>query len=260
VPASGNPASLRTGLYGAATTIRATPRPPARREGPTASGHSARRRRLRTSLAIGRSGHLHATTAIMRPDDPCWHESAAGHAADIVTQHERRTRPKPAPASALTEQERAAARTLVHVMQRIRLVGYYPKLAGRIPVRELCEATAGAGTAILWAGTRRDRHRQALADPQQRWRHLPPDATPAPIPRRTGQPPLRLLQRAAPRLRQRPSRPGHPRRGDTGHRPDSTMAAHQRRNRPADTVHHHRHRVQRRRQHPPRQQPASTRR
>ena len=136
-----------------------------------------------TSLAIGHSGHLRATSATMRPDDPCWHESTAGHKADTVTPHERGTRPKPAPTSALTEQERAAARALVNVMLRIRLVGYYPKLAGRIPVRELCEATAGAGTAILWAGTRRGPARHtAFADLEQRWRHLPPDATPAPIP------------------------------------------------------------------------------
>ena len=52
-----------------------------------------------------------------------------------------------------------------------------------IPVRELCEATAGAGTAILRAGARRGSARRiAFADLEQRWRHLPPDATPAPVP------------------------------------------------------------------------------
>jgi len=136
-----------------------------------------------TSLAIGSGGRLRAASATVHPDDPCWHKSAAGRAADTVTPHEREARRKAPPASALTGQERAAARTLHHVMLRIRLVGYHPGLAGGIPLRELCEAAAGAGTAILSAGTRRGQARRtAFAGLEQRWRHLPPDATPVPIP------------------------------------------------------------------------------
>jgi hypothetical protein len=68
-------------------------------------------------------------------------------------------------------------------MLRIRLVGYHPKLASGIPVRELCEATAGAGTAILRAGALRGSTRQAaFAGLGQRWGHQPPDAPPAPVP------------------------------------------------------------------------------
>lgn len=136
-----------------------------------------------TSLAIGHSGHLRAASATVHPEDACWHESAAGHAADTVTPHERAVWRKPVSASTLTEQERGAAQALVYVMLRIRLVGYYPRLAGGIPVSELCEATAGAGAAILSAGARRrSARRMAFADLGQRWWHLPPDATPAPIP------------------------------------------------------------------------------
>jgi hypothetical protein len=136
-----------------------------------------------TSRAIGHSGSLRAAPAAVHPDDPCWHESAAGRAADMVTPRERGARRKPVAASTLTEQERAATRALFHVMLRIRLVGYHPRLAGRIPVRELCEATASAGTAILRAGARRGSDRRiAFADLEQRWRNLPPDPTPAPVP------------------------------------------------------------------------------
>jgi len=136
-----------------------------------------------TSVAIGRSGHLRAASATVYPDDLYWHESTAGRAADTVTPREREARRKPVPASILTRQENAAAQALLHVMRRIRLAGYYPELAGGIPVRELCEATAGAGTAILSAGTRRrSARRTAFEGLEQRWRHLPPDATPAPIP------------------------------------------------------------------------------
>ena len=36
-----------------------------------------------TSLAIGRGGHLRAATAAVPPDNPCWHESAAGRYASF---------------------------------------------------------------------------------------------------------------------------------------------------------------------------------
>jgi hypothetical protein len=135
------------------------------------------------SLVIGRSGHVRAASATVHPDDPCWHESAAGREADTVTPREHAARRAPGPAPALTEQERAAARSLVRLMLRIRLVGYHPKLAGGIPVRDLCEGTTGAGTAILRAGALRgSARRTAFADLEQRWQHLPPDATPALIP------------------------------------------------------------------------------
>jgi hypothetical protein len=136
-----------------------------------------------TSLVIGRSGRIRAASATVYPDDPRWHESAAGQAADATTPRKRETQQERVPTSGLTGQERAAATALHYLMLRIRLVGYHPKLAGGIPVRELCEATTGAGTAILRAGAVRGSARQAaFAELGQRWRHLPPDATPAPVP------------------------------------------------------------------------------
>jgi hypothetical protein len=136
-----------------------------------------------TSLAIGRTGHVRASSATVHPDDPRWHESAAGRTAGTVTPRQREARREPVPASALTGQERAAARALHYLMLRIRLAGYHPGLAGRIPVRELCEAAEGAGTAILRAGDRRGSARsKAFADLEQRWRRLPRDAAPAPLP------------------------------------------------------------------------------
>jgi hypothetical protein len=76
----------------------------------------------------------------------------------------------------LTAGERAAARALAELMVRIRLVYYYPALAARVPVREICRAAAGAGGAILAAAARRGpaRHR-AFAELGQRWRRVPAD-------------------------------------------------------------------------------------
>jgi hypothetical protein len=136
-----------------------------------------------TSLAIGRSGYMRAASATVHVDDPMWHESAAGQAADAVTPHAREARCAPVPTSDLSDRERAAATALHHLMIRIRLVGYHPRLAGGIPVRELCEATAGAGEAILRAGARRGlARRAAFAGLEQRWWHVPPDTAPPPVP------------------------------------------------------------------------------
>jgi hypothetical protein len=136
-----------------------------------------------TSLAMGRSGHVRAASATVHPDDPCWHESTAGRAADTVIPHEREAWRKPAPVPALTGQEQAAAGALFNLMLRIRLAGYHPRLAGRIPVRDLCEAAAGAGTGILRAGARLgSARRTAFAGLERQWRRLPPDAAAAPVP------------------------------------------------------------------------------
>jgi hypothetical protein len=78
---------------------------------------------------------------------------------------------------------RAAARALVDLMLRIRLVDSYPELAAGIPLREICRAAAGAGGAILAAGAQRGPARRlAFARLVQRWRRIPPDRAPAPIP------------------------------------------------------------------------------
>jgi hypothetical protein len=160
-----------------------------------------------TSLVIGHSGRVRAVSATVHPYDPCWHESAAGRAADTVTPHEREARCASVPTSALAGQERAAARALHHLMLRTRLVGYHPKLASGIPVRELCETAAGAGTAILLAGTLRgSARRTTFTGLEQRWRHLPPDANPAPVPAAPAD--LRYVHYSAPHQHYGSDRPG----------------------------------------------------
>ena len=46
-------------------------------------------------VSIGHGGHLRAASASVWPQDPRWHESAAGRAADAVTPPVRRARRKP---------------------------------------------------------------------------------------------------------------------------------------------------------------------
>jgi hypothetical protein len=84
--------------------------------------------------------------------------------------------------SSLTGEQRAAARALTDLMVQIRVVGYYPRLAARTPVREICRIAAGAGSAILAAGaTREPARRTAFAELVQRWQRVPTDAAPAAI-------------------------------------------------------------------------------
>lgn len=135
------------------------------------------------SVAIGRSGRLQAIDASVWPDDPRWYESAAGRAADLTTPHERPERRKPVSTSTLSSQQRAAARALVTLMIRVRLVHYYPDLAASVPVGEICRVATGAGSAILAASAHHGpARRKAFAELDRRWRHIPPDVASAPIP------------------------------------------------------------------------------
>jgi hypothetical protein len=135
------------------------------------------------AVAIGHSGGLRARCASVWPDDPLWHESAAGRAADAVTPHARPKPRRPVRTSWLTVQQRAAARALVDLMVQVRLVSYYPDQAARIPLRGICRVAADAGGAILAAGAHHGRaRRRAFAELIQRWNQVPPDAAPAPIP------------------------------------------------------------------------------
>ena len=134
-------------------------------------------------VTMGHSGSLRAARAWVWPDDPRWYESVAGRAAEAVTPHEKLERYNPVRTSPLTAQQRQAARALVDLMVRIRLVGYYPKMAAQIPVHEICRIAADAGGAILAASAYRGPARQQLfADLGQRWRCLPSDVAPTPIP------------------------------------------------------------------------------
>jgi len=134
------------------------------------------------SVIIGQAGRLQAAYASIWPDDPRWHESTAGQAADVTAPQERPERQKPARTSIPTSQQRATALALATLMRRVRLVFYYPKAAARVPVREICRTAAGAGTAILAASARQGAaRRKAFAELEERWRHVPPDLPPAPV-------------------------------------------------------------------------------
>jgi hypothetical protein len=134
------------------------------------------------TVTIGQRGRLQAIAASVWPDDPRWHESAAGQAADRTTPHERPERLKPVSTSTLTRRQRAAARALVTLMLHVRLVSYYPDHAARVPVREICRIAAGAGSAILAASARDGlARRKAFARLERRWRHVPPYVEPVPV-------------------------------------------------------------------------------
>ncbi|MFE9191046.1 hypothetical protein ACFYL6_15665 [Micromonospora sp. NPDC007208] len=135
-----------------------------------------------SAVTIGRSGHLQATEASVWPDDPRWYESTAGQAADLTTQHERPQRRKPIPTSTLTAPQRAAARSLVMLMNHARLVHHYPNLAAGVPILDICRVAADAGSAIIAASARRGAARQtAFGQLEQRWRHVPPEVPPEAI-------------------------------------------------------------------------------
>jgi hypothetical protein len=150
----------------------------------------------RVAITIGQQGTVQATEASVWPDDPVWHESSAGRAADAVTPQERSNRRPAGPTSSLTGQQRAAARAMTELMQRIRMVGYYPALAATIPVQQMCRVAADAGSAILAASAKRGPAReQAFADLAQQWRNTSPTFPPAPVP--SGPANLRYLSYAA---------------------------------------------------------------
>lgn len=133
-------------------------------------------------VAIGRTGRLRATGASVWPDDPRWHESTAGQAADLVTPHTRPQRRKPVQTSTLTAPQRAAAEALVMLLNHARLVHYHPKLAASVPILDICRIAADAGSAILAASRRRGAERQtAFAELARHWRHVPPRVPPETI-------------------------------------------------------------------------------
>ncbi|SBT39863.1 hypothetical protein [Micromonospora auratinigra] len=119
-------------------------------------------------VRLGARGSLRAAAAVVGFDDASWHESQAGRAAVADTPVERRVRrPRPIERPALGDGTADAAMVLRELMLVIRSVRY-PKLVGRIPVRTLCDAVAGAGDAVLTAAGRpwpvRDRAFRRLAE------------------------------------------------------------------------------------------------
>ncbi|MBO4269832.1 hypothetical protein [Microbispora triticiradicis] len=123
------------------------------------------------ALQIGTSGRLHAAGGSVYPDDPFWHLSTAGRAADKRTpaceEQVRRTPERRRPQ--LEGSVLVAARILHSVMLEIRMVRY-AYLADQVPVRLLAGAVTGAGTNVIAAGARRGRRREtAFRDLVESW-------------------------------------------------------------------------------------------
>ncbi|MER5338686.1 hypothetical protein [Micromonospora sp. NPDC002717] len=119
-------------------------------------------------VRVGAQGYLRATSATVGFDDSSWHLSRAGQAADVCTPHRRAAGRKPRQIKqpqALGEAAYAAM-VLHQAMLEIRMVRY-AKVVGRVPLRELCDALAGAGAGVLTAagqhGTARDHAFRRLA-------------------------------------------------------------------------------------------------
>ncbi|MFU8875367.1 hypothetical protein [Micromonospora sp. SL4-19] len=117
-------------------------------------------------VRLGAQGYLRAASATIGFDDPSWHLSHAGQAADAYTPHRRAARRKPRRIK-LPLQATEAAFVLHQAMLEIRSVRY-ASAVGRVPLRELCDAFAGAGDGVLTAagqrGAARDRAFRRLAE------------------------------------------------------------------------------------------------
>ncbi|MBB2943521.1 hypothetical protein FB565_003234 [Actinoplanes lutulentus] len=122
-------------------------------------------------VRIGAQGHLRAASAVVTFDDPSWHLSRRGRAADADTPNRstttrrprERTRPKPRGAAS------DAAFVLHQAMLEIRSVRY-AKLAGSAPLRELCHAFADAGDGILAAAAQpRSERDHAFRQLAEKW-------------------------------------------------------------------------------------------
>ncbi|KAK1183878.1 hypothetical protein B7755_040680 [Streptomyces sp. NBS 14/10] len=118
----------------------------------------------RIEISLGTGGRLRAASGEYRLDDRSWHLSAAGRRADAVTPPRtgQSDRLPPPPAGDLGADARAAAVLLLHAMWELRSVRYAAR-ADRVPVLDLCQAFAGAGEAILAAGSRRGATRREAA-------------------------------------------------------------------------------------------------
>ncbi|TQF07933.1 hypothetical protein E6W39_00925 [Kitasatospora acidiphila] len=116
------------------------------------------------SIGIGSHGTLRAATADLRPDDRCWHLSAAGHLADATTppRDSQPAWPAPPQEGHLGTNAMAAATLLHRAMLHIRMVRS-AAIAHRVPVRDFHRAFAGAGEAILAAGAHHLPHRREAA-------------------------------------------------------------------------------------------------
>lgn len=116
------------------------------------------------SIDIGARGALSAVSADLRPDDPCWHRSAAGRRADAITppRDGRPAHAEPPQEGHLGDNAVVAATLLRHAMLEVRMVRSAED-AHRVPLLDFHRAFAGAGEAIQSAGAHFLPHRREAA-------------------------------------------------------------------------------------------------
>ncbi|SCL21342.1 hypothetical protein GA0074692_1151 [Micromonospora pallida] len=114
-------------------------------------------------IRVGAQGRLLAASASIGFDDPSWHLSHAGQSADAYTPRGHSTRRNPRQSKRPLVQGGAleAAVVLRQAMLEMRTVRYAMRV-GRVPLRELCDAFAGAGTDVLTAAGQRGAERDQL--------------------------------------------------------------------------------------------------
>jgi hypothetical protein len=106
-------------------------------------------------IGIGADGFVRANAATAYCEDPDWHLSAAGRAADRTTPPRGAELPRPAPGRRPERLDGAAlvaATVLRAAMWEIRSVRY-PSRVGKVPVPAFCQAFSGAGAGALAAGS-----------------------------------------------------------------------------------------------------------
>jgi hypothetical protein len=115
-------------------------------------------------IRVGEHGVFRAARATAWPDDRLWYLSSAGRRADYVTpsRNEREAHRRPRQKGALSPTAYAAATILQHAMFEMRSVRYSGR-APHVPVEELSHALAGAGEAVLAAGSARGNRRREHA-------------------------------------------------------------------------------------------------
>ncbi|OPC76935.1 hypothetical protein B4N89_40785 [Embleya scabrispora] len=131
-------------------------------------------------ISLGPAGRFRAAGGEYRLDDRSWHLSTNGRRTDATTPaRTSRSNPPRPPGADLDPDAHAAARLLHHAMLELRSVRYAAH-ADDVPVTRLCEVFAGAGEAILAAGSQRGARRReaAFLDVIRSWAHQgDPDIT-----------------------------------------------------------------------------------
>ncbi|GAA3765216.1 hypothetical protein GCM10022225_59120 [Plantactinospora mayteni] len=131
------------------------------------------------SVRVGTHGVVRATGIDVGYEDPSWHLSAVGRAADARTprRQDRPRRPRPVESPPLTEAGAVAAHVVHRAMLMIRMVGHQ-HLVDTVPLRALCLAFADAGAKVFRAGATVPRRReQAFRTLVEEW--VQHDALPA---------------------------------------------------------------------------------